>query len=60
MIEYLGFLAESCILVQASVRSILEIRAAAHRSNILFVFYVYREELPPAMAPNSVLITTCG
>jgi hypothetical protein len=60
MIDYLGFLAASCILVQASVRSILGIRVAAHRSDILFVVYAYREELPPALALNCVLIVTNG
>ena len=60
MIDYLGFLAASSILVQASVRSILGIRVAAHRSNILFVVYAYRVELPPALALNRVLIVTNG
>jgi hypothetical protein len=60
MIDYLGFLAASCVLLQASVRSILWIRVAALCSNVLFVVYAYLADLPPVLALNSVLIPMNG
>ncbi|MBT8413114.1 MAG: hypothetical protein KJO30_02190 [Boseongicola sp.] len=60
MVDYLGFLAASCVLLQASVRSILWIRVAALCSNVLFVVYAYMAGLPPVLALNSVLIPMNG